>query len=282
MRWNLDQAVGDLRQLDAIYRVGSKDIVEVGLDTEGKTSAFVFPGAGSSLRQLESALGLSRLGEDERYLLSDVWRRIPSARYAFRLLDGGGVSLFWPIDISSVGLRQLASALHFERFGEQVADFFDAMARPSCGLAVEIRPDAGFRLRFYQMVAKRAELRGTLATLRARLGLQPEAAAELSRIAAVLDSRRPIVVNLACQLAGQPSVKLEFAGVSSELVQRLTHGERETELLREASALCRRAGYRCLNYLGVRYRSDGERSLTAYVDAHGLLEAAPRAAGGIA
>lgn len=274
MDMNLHSCKALLGKLANIYRPGETDGVELGIMSEGRAGAFMFPEGGSSLRQTSDALDLSRLDRISRQYLLLLFKQIPSRRCAVRLSDDGGASLFWPIDIEPRGLQVIAQALGFHKFSYVAGGHYTRMNQSACGLALEVSPGSPSRLRCYQMLHDAKQLDATCQSLADGFRFPAHVVSELENAVATFGMDQPIVVNLSATKNGDLSVKLEFAGVPlSPPGNDLALNDNEASFWELAALEARALRTACFNYLGIRYSANKPRRFTAYLDAHTLLGA---------
>ncbi|HEX5781147.1 MAG TPA: hypothetical protein VFX80_04470 [Solirubrobacteraceae bacterium] len=272
-----EAAVTLLCTLAAVYAATRDDVVELSLDSGGKAGAFVYPQSGGSLRQLGRVLDLSGLDAADRAVLEALWRRIPSRRCGVRALVGGGLSLFWPIDLDAVAISCLTTALDFSAASAQAGRFVCAVGRPACGIAYERAPGHAARWRIYHMAHGAVELQAALAAAVRYVGVRAADADWLGGWAAPARGggfAAPVVVNLAFDSGGSRSIKLELPGVPVAPVpaeRGLDAAAAEVWRTAAAWAACARCDR--FNYLGVRCDARGRRGLTTYMDGQAWISA---------
>lgn len=266
-----------LGKLAGIYQPGESDGVELGLASDGRSGAFVFPDRGSSLKQMSHALDLSQLDRASRHRLLALFQQIPSRRCAVRLLEDGGASLFWPIDIDPRGLQVIAQMLGFNEFSHATDAYYTRLNQPACGMALEVNPGRDSRLRYYQMLHDMAQVDATCEALAESFRFSGRVVSELENAVSTFGIGQPIVVNLGATTKGELSVKLEFAGAPlSPPISALALTRNEARFWDLAAGEASALGMVSFNYLGIRYSASKPRTFTAYLDAHVLLGKAPQ------
>lgn len=261
-----------LENLSTIFHPRETDGAEIALTSDESGGAFLFPQSGASLFQVIKLLRNSKLKKKYIDLMLELYRGIPCKRCAFRLQTNGGASLFWPIDISPQGVKRIAEAVNLTRYAHLVQEYLLTIDKYSCGLAIELCPTGLFRLRSYYMIMDLYDLKITSEALKNNYHFSDKLIIQILEALHTFGLTNPVVVNLAVDSNSHISAKFEIADVPfNQSYFNIAETKVEKKFLQSVRTVAGEIGLSGLNYLGIRYSMQNNRSLTAYLDAHSLM-----------
>jgi hypothetical protein len=262
-----------LRLLRASLVHEDTDPAEFTVYSVGDDGALLYPTPAQPLSAFRRLLGARPLPPSGASVLRVFILRIPAERHAVRLRCGGGVSIFFKIDLPLSGVVGLCSSMELDSLGAEAVELSESLSRAPCGVAVEARAGSGIRVRLYWMASGEAADLVALHACR-RLGLRPSQGDELARVWRRLTPYPDrVVLNISGDPGSAPALKLELPAVEVARAAELVGADGAASRAFQSALALQTAPHRERHfpYVGVRWSGGQVPDLTFNVDARGTV-----------
>ncbi len=251
-----------LVRLSAVLQPEQADFGEISISTNGTAGAMILLKTIRSRHTMHRAVDIGTQGV-AKDTLHDLLNRIPVAPgCAFRVLAGGGSSVYWRLRLQPQSAHALSAHLGFGKYSSCIAKFFDSLWGGTTSFAYECGP-SGNRLRFYNVIASETDLERVLAC-QSKFWPTSLAWPRPRDLWLACAPKREVMVNLSVS-KNTLSLKLDFPQVPLAFVSTLGRSCADADdAVIAAKRLLRHSSRTRLSYFGVRWcLTVGKCSMTA-------------------